>query len=344
VSGAREPRDHRHAGGPRLEPGWAPDALVEEVDLPATARIGRGGAHDRSLRVAIVLAVAALGVALVKPWDWGAPAALPGPTSTGAPAAAASPGAAGPSTPRPPAWTDLAARVSCLSNRLWMVVVDEVEDGGRTLARSWMRLDPVPAAGPTDARIVRAHAYAEAVPRIGFCAPTAGATGGPGDRLEVSAWRLEQGAAPETVAVPVEPALVAGGTIADGGALYSAPAGLRRGLDPGDSVTNDGRGDPDPSGRPTDPETAWSADGGAPWRPAGWSTGPAPASGGDWPPGTYVFRVGLPGAGTGSRAVAWFSVDLRGPWLGPDGAAPGMPDVAPGADPTPVPAEVLPAP
>jgi hypothetical protein len=300
-----------------------PDAPFEEVDLPATTRLGRGGPPDRTLRIAALLAVAGLGLALAKPWDWAGPTAAP-PATTIAPGAAASPAEPGRPTP-PPRSIDPAAGVGCLSDRLWMAVVDEVDAGAATHARTWTRLDPVPVDDPTDPRIATAHAYAEVVPRIGFCAPTAaGATTSSGTargaatagRLAVAAWRVERAAgSAAATAVPLDLAVVAGGTIADGGALYAPPAGA---------------GGPDPG----DPEAAWSTGGSDPRRPAGWSTGPARTDVG-WLPGTYVFRVALDGARSAGDREGWIAVELRGPWAGVQAPPSGRRGRAPTPEPGP---------
>ncbi len=302
--------------------GGAPGVPFEDVDLPATVRIGRPGTPDRALRVAAACLVAGLALAFAKPWSWGSPAAAPTQApdviATPAPAASAVPAALAPRR-----WTDLGASGSCLSNRLWMAVVDEEDDGGRTVTRSWTRLDPVPASDPTDPGIVRARVYAEAVPRIGFCAPAAAGT--TERRLAVAAWRLEPGTAPdEATAVPIEPVILAGGAVADGGALYGPPTSSRSGIVPGEpgSPTAGGADARGAHGVAADPEVTWSVDGGGPWQPHGWTTGPEQAGAGGWLPGTYVFRVAVPGAAADDAAIAWVAVELRGPWPGTEAAPP----------------------
>jgi hypothetical protein len=231
-----------------------------------------------------------------------------------------------------------------------MVVVDEAGDDARAVARSWTRIEPVPASGPTDPGIATAHAYAEAVPRIGFCAPTRAGDAGPsadaGTRLEVAVWRVERAAGPQAAsAVPLDLAVDAGGTFGDGGALYAPPAGTSGGRGSGDEAAGangDDASSPAAGAGPGDPEAAWSIDGAAPWRPAGWSTGPTLAEVGGWPPGTYVFRVDLAGTEPGGGAEGWLAVELRGPWLGPDAAAP--PSDRDGRTPDPGPAAAPAAP
>jgi len=305
VNGDGKPR------GPGRPDGAGPPSMVgdplEEIAIPPTTRLGRRGRPDPGLQVAAAVVVVGLGLALAKPWDWGA-----SPTPPAEPVGTAAPTAIATNSPARPRWTDPEATASCLSNRLWLAVIDEAGSDGRTSVRSWTRLDLVPAAGPDDPAIARIHVYADAVPRIGFCAPTRAAGVPETGPLAVAAWRLERGtAAAAATAVSITPIVASGGAISDGGAVFAPPAGSAERLG-GERL----------GARLGDPEAAWSAEGAARWRPDGWSTGPEPAHGGGWPPGTYVFRVGLPGAGPGGADEAWFAVDLRGPWRGPDGATP----------------------
>ncbi len=286
-------------------------------DLPATTRIGAGGGPGRGLRAVVALAAVALVLAVVKPWDWGTPP----PTAPGR-ADAAVPGSppaasAAPATER---WTGLSDRVSCLSGRLWMAVVDRVD--GPTATRSWTRLDVVPVTGPGDPAIARIHAYAEAVPRLGFCAPAGtDANGTPAAAaFRVDAWRIDPGGpangSPTAASIDLRPA--AGGTPADHGALYgppTAPAG-------GNRVA------PSP-----DPEMAWARDAGLVPGPATWSPEASPAQA-SWPAGTYVFRVEAAGAVAGGTDATWFAIELRGPWTGPADVPEAVPPtVAPGTTP-----------
>jgi hypothetical protein len=250
----------------------------DDTERPVTTRIGPAGGSGRGLRTAVVLVAVALAVAVVKPWDWiGAPprapgregAAIPVPSPTVAP------------TPAPRDWTGVGTRIACLSGGSWLAVVDQVD--GPTVARSWTRLDPVPATGPTDPAIVRMHVYAASVPRLGFCAPTPapapGASGaGPAadDAFRVRAWQLQPapGADGPPEAVEIALAAISGGSADDQGVLYGPPGSHPR-----------------PRARL-----------------------PAATA---WPIGTYVFRAQQPGAGPSDSSVAWFIVELRGPWMGP---------------------------
>jgi hypothetical protein len=258
--------------------------------------------------VALVLAVA-------KPWDRLAP-------SASAPERQDAPPPTAPAVTRPPpspaSWTDLGAHLACFSERTWMAVVDLVD--GPTVARSWTRIDPVPVLGPADLLIARTHVYAEAVTRIGFCAPAgtlagrAGFAGAAGTTFDVRAWRmdLEELGAGVGRAVPLVPVLVAGGTLADGGALYIPPP-----------VATPGGIDGGPA--PTMP--------GAPMASSGPSGDGAATRAGSWPAGRYVFRVRLAGAGPGGSDEVWLAIEVRGPWRGFAGEPP--PSASPTASPPP---------
>jgi hypothetical protein len=162
----------------------------------------------------------------------------------------------------------------------------------------------VPATDPLDATIARTHVYADAVPRIGFCAPDTGwlGAGGAGEAraaFQVRAWRLRPAsvAAGPQSAAEITPALVSGGTPADRGALYGPPIS--------------------PNVRRVD-LSANAA----------------------WPVGTYVFQVAHTGAEPAGRSAAWFAIELRGPWIRPEGGAtpsPGVPPTAPATPPTAAP-------
>jgi hypothetical protein len=276
----------------------------------------------------VVLVALALVFAVLKPWDWLAPPPV-APGREGAAISAARPATSPTVAPTPASrdWSGAGPQVACLSGTSWLAVVDQVNEP--VTSRSWTRLDLVPATGPLDSAMARTHVYAESVPRIGFCAPgSAGATsvrgaagdgaagdGAAGDGREglfVRAWRLTPlkgsvggpgTAAPGArQAVEIAPPVVSGGTTAEGGALFGPPDGMSVG---------------GASGRAADPEDAWAARGPAPgaarWRADGGQ--PVQAS---WPPGIYVFRVDALGSAPAGSGVAWFAIELRGPWTGPE--------------------------
>jgi hypothetical protein len=195
----------------------------------------------------------------------------------------------------------------------WLAVVDFSDSGAA--ARSWTVLAPRPAAAPDDPAIPRVRVFADAVARIGFCAPPAtpdSAAAAGGSSYLVRAWSLAP-ASGETgawTAAPIRPVLLSGGTTADSGALYGPPGSV-----------------PLPGGAPTG--AAPSA--GAPVASGGFGSPGAgePVAAGSWPPGTYVLRV-QPGEWS---SALWFAFDLAGPWSRP--AATGGPaDTSP---PSPVP-------
>lgn len=325
--GGMEPGTGR--GEPRPPPSSAhartavaPPDPSEEVKPPGTTRIGRERGSDRGLRLAAILVVAGIGLALAKPWSWGASVATP-PVASVAPSALPSAAATAAPTGPPPG---LGASFGCMSDDLWTAVVDEVDAGGRSLTRSWIRIDPVAAGGPDDPGIAKVRVFAEAVPRVGFCAPTRGLRGDPGRPIAVTTWRLERDAASGRVTpIRITVAAVSGGTVRDGGALYAPPAGS----------------DDAPSGAASDPEADWAVDA-PPWRHGRWSTGPAHLL--QWAQGTYVLAVEPPTVVPGQSVVRWFAIELRGPWTGPPAippaiapaaSPPGRPSGTPGETPDP---------
>jgi hypothetical protein len=274
----------------------------DDAERPPTTRIGPAGGAGRGLSTVVVLVALALGVAVLKPWDWFAPpAAAPGREGAAIPAArpASSPTVA--PTPASRDWTGAGPQVACLSGTSWLVVVDQAV--GPTVSRSWTRVDPVPATGPLDPAIAGTRVYADSVPRIGFCVPDTrvpdpagfGSTMGQGDApFGVRAWRIQPASAATGPrhATEIAPALVSGGTLADRGSLYGPPVARspRRG------------------------------------------TGSAEAP---WQTGTYVFRVELADARPAGLGVAWFAIELRGPWTGLTDATTPAPGVPAPATPSP---------
>jgi hypothetical protein len=253
------------------------------------------------LSTAVVLVALALLVAVLKPWDWFAPPAAP-PGREGAAASTARPATSPPVAPTSASgdWTGAGPRVACVSGTSWLAVVDQVN--GPTVSRSWTRLDPVPATDPLDATVAKTRVYADSVPRIGFCAPHAGWLGAAGSPeagadltlFHVRAWRIRPAsvAAGPRSAAEIAPALVSGGALADGGALYGPP--IARNVRRVDLSTNAA-----------------------------------------WPVGTYVFQVEQTGAGPAGRDTAWFAIELRGPWIGPEGDSTPAPRVSPTVPVTP---------
>jgi len=294
----------------------------DDAERPPTTRIGPAAGAGRGLSTLVVLVALALVVAVLKPWDWFAPPAV-APGREGAAIPAARPATSPPaiSTPGSHDWTGGGPQVACLSGTSWLAVVDQVNVP--VTSRSWTRLDLVPATGPLDPAIARTHVYAESVPRIGFCAPGSADAADGGATFLVRAWRLtspmaapagseatpaeDAGAAVPGVgppgareATPVVLTVVSGGTAADGGALFGPPGWLTVG---------------GAAGRAADPEGAWAARGPVPL-PGDWTPGGGMPEARSWAPGTYVFRVDAPGSGQAGSGIAWFAIELRGPWTG----------------------------
>jgi hypothetical protein len=312
----------QRAGGPAGgDPRAGPGGSVGQADeLPATTRIGGRRGAGRGLQLTLTLAAVALVLAVLKPWNLLAPPP-PAPGRQDGALPVASNAAPPPSNETAPAGNP--ARVGCFADDIWEAVTDQVD--GPTSSRSWTRLDVAPASGPTDPSIATIAVFADAVPRIGFCAPVRtsafGAVAG-ASTFSVRTWRLvHPSREPEAwMALAIDPVVVAGGTLADRGALFGPTA--------------DAAGIPVPAS--PDPEGAWSAAGSAAPRPAGWSPdGETAAAPGSWLPGRYVFRVELAGAGPGGTDATWFAIELRGQWTGPDVApATGTPMGTPAATPT----------
>jgi hypothetical protein len=285
-------------------------APEDTAERPPTTRVGPAGGSGRGLRTLIALAGFALALAVLKPWDWFAPPAVaPGREGAAIPAARPATSPTAISTPGSHDWTGAGPQVACLSGARWLAVVDQVN--GPVTSRSWTRLDIVPATGPLDPAIVRTHVYAESVPRIGFCAPGSASAADGGAPFLVRAWRLTSlealadGSATNSTASrradEIVPPVVSGGTIAEAGSLFGPPEGPAAGGG---------------AGQAPDPEDVWAADGAAPGS-ARWSAHGGPPVLASWPPGIYVFRVDALGSGPAGSGLAWFAIELRGPWTGP---------------------------
>jgi hypothetical protein len=294
----------------------------DDAERPTTTRIGPAAGMGRGLSMVVVLVALALVVAVVKPWDWfAAPAVAPG--REGAAIPAARPGTS-PTVAPTPASHDLTGagpQGACLFGASWLAVVDQVN--GPVTSRSWTRLDLVPATGPLDPAIARTHVYAESVPRIGFCAPgSANAAGAAGAsaQFRVRAWRLTSvealadGSATDSIASrradEIVPPVVSGGTTAEGGSLFGPPEGLAVGG--GEGRASDPKDAPGSAGGAAPGEAGRLAPGSA--RRRAYGGGQVQAS---WPPSIYVFRVDALGSGPAGPGVAWFAIELRGPWTGP---------------------------
>ncbi len=320
----RDKRDRVRGAGvqARTGGGVTPDrGGPGDLQIPATTRVGQAGGPGRGLRTVLALLAVGLLLAVAKPWDLLAPPSNPGPDGPLVPASAPRPGA----TAGPVDWTDLAPRVACLAGSTWTAVVDQVD--GPTASRAWTRLDVTPATGPTDPSIVRVRVYAAFVPRIGFCAPLAGASPAGGDGggapapFGVHAWQLvpAAGVPGSWTATEIHPEPVPDGAPADRGALYLPPAdgfpGSGVATRPGSTAGDATPADASPGTTSTadaPPGSTPPAGDATPSLPAGWSP-----DGDSWPPATYVFRVEDFGTAHGGPAVTWFAIDLRGPWTGP---------------------------
>ena len=137
--------------------------------------MGGSGRPPTTAVAVLVLVVAAVVLAVLKPWtalDEPVPTRRPSPTASLAavlPPTSGSPAASSP-TPVPSPRDPRAFR--CLGGRHWTLVTDEAQ-GSREL-RSWIRIDPlIGATGPDDPGIPWTRVGADAVRAIGVCLPNA---------------------------------------------------------------------------------------------------------------------------------------------------------------------------
>jgi hypothetical protein len=200
VRGSSVRRD-RHE---RSDPDTAPEAPVVAVQ-----RIG--GPDRRALGLAW-LAVAAIVLAVAKPWGGVPPAG-----SRTAAAVAPRPQVSTPTAtpPRPGVTTGRAGQeIPCWSSEDWRAVT--VERRERQTVISWMAVEPVSALGPDDARIPLLRIVADHVTALGFCEPLA--TDVPVESLSgaISMWRRVS----DGTAERVEPLRAAAPLAADAAAVF----------------------------------------------------------------------------------------------------------------------------
>lgn len=240
---------------------------------------------EPGLRKAVLLVVALLAIAVVKPWDRASvsgdhlvPQVAPTVAASVAPDAAARTSAplrlahsvllTSASILRPgtaPAGDD----VACYPSAGWRVVT--VDGAGADRLRTWYNLVPGWGATATDPGIPVVHVFARDLVALGFCAPT-----GDGQALataEVRGWRLDQARA-----MPIGLARLAASSPRDTalGSLYGSP--------------------PSAAAPSTDPGVA-----------------------GTWPDGRYVFLIR---AGQADEEDIWFGVDVTRMVDAPAGGAP----------------------
>ena len=176
---------------------------------------------DRSPLVATALVATLIGLAILKPW---AAADMPSTGPQGADrGVAAATDAASPTSrlsPTPaPTSTGEAVIEQCHDPGSWRTAT--IETWRDQTVRVWRAIDPAAASGPLDPTIPIVPAVGNAIPAIGYCAPTSGPQQ-PVGQASIRAWRLDRG-----VAHPIDLRQVAPVRVTSPyGALFGPPAGL----------------------------------------------------------------------------------------------------------------------
>jgi hypothetical protein len=188
--------------------------------------------HPRLARW-VVVAVLALAVVIVKPWDVGGErAGAPDDRGPDGTVAAAPSGTGHPTAVPRPAQAETLVDDFCIDRGQWLVV--SIERRRDQTFRVWRALDPTPtAAGPEDPAIPLLPVVSDGVLDLGWCAPTYGPERPSGD-ASIDAWRIGiAGAAP----LAMTPGRADEAT-SPFGALYAAP---RRPLSSRSATWPDGR-------------------------------------------------------------------------------------------------------
>jgi hypothetical protein len=158
----------------------APDSdRFERMERLAPPR-GRGPSGP----VVAVVGVAAIVIALLKPWASAEPVATLLPVSSVAPDVAVVTAAPAPTAPS----AESAASGLCFGVAEWRVVAAEIWSDRPV--RAWIAADGRVAHDPLDPNVAFTPVVATAVPSLGFCAPVVGDDRPPADAV-VALWRLD---------------------------------------------------------------------------------------------------------------------------------------------------------
>jgi hypothetical protein len=166
----------------------------EDLDRPASQPIRFEAAvsrHGRAPAIVAGVAIAFVGIALLKPWAWAV-----GPDPSGGPARAGAVGGRVQGASRGAAPSPSTAEASieavqafCMDPGSWRTATIEQWSTDQTV-RVWRRIEPRRASGPTDPGIDAVPAVGETVPAIGYCAPVGGPER-PSGPAAVVAWRVD---------------------------------------------------------------------------------------------------------------------------------------------------------
>jgi hypothetical protein len=189
-----------------------------------TTRVGR---TDRGAPLLVLLALAAITLAVLKPWQDGGRSTVTGenvPSAVPVSHAGATPSL----SPAELAALAVRDRRQCQSEIGWRVVTME-ETGGRS-TRTLLLVAPVTLqASPADSRIPTAVLYAQRLFGIGYCEPAEAGPAAP-PRPTVDIWRVPEKGPPVRVQDPVP---LDEGLLAAGEAYYGPPAGTASEWTPG---------------------------------------------------------------------------------------------------------------
>ncbi len=199
--------------------------MPHDVEPSRTDQVQRYEARfapvDRSPLVATALMTTLIGLAILKPW---AAADMPSTGSQGADrglaAATDAASATGRLSPTPaPTSTGEAVIEQCHDPGSWRTAT--IETWRDITVHVWRAIDPRDASGPLDPTIPVVPAVGNAIPAIGYCAPTSGPQQ-PFGQASIRAWRLDRG-----VAHPIDLRQVAPIRVTSPyGALFGPPASL----------------------------------------------------------------------------------------------------------------------
>jgi len=176
--------------------------------------------RPRAPSVVIVVILAGVALALVKPWsfgDSGSPDARTSPLQSGV-----SGGVLASPTPEPSPRVDPNG-MACLGSDVEQVVADERSASGEV--RNWIAVDDVPVTGPLDPGLARITIYSSHVVGLGICGPFAG-EGVPvaGRILDVQLAPTAPGEKAKDLGRPGQITLELGGQ--DAAVLYGSPQEL----------------------------------------------------------------------------------------------------------------------
>ncbi|MFL5779252.1 MAG: hypothetical protein ACJ761_09945 [Chloroflexota bacterium] len=237
-------------------------------------RLGRTASPDRSLGILVGVGLAFLGLAILRPWDFGRPPPV-APTARPGPSAIAAVSAGPTSAPSSPgrSWQCYYAggwRAFALAENEPVAAASASAPEFASPTRTWFQIDPATkATDPSDRRIPTVLVVTRGLAALGYCAPPGDEDRPPSDAA-VQAWRV--GTAREApVPLDLQPVRPPEAGPGDGSEALFAPA-----------AAVSGTGSPSASA----------------------------AVIGRWPVGRYVFAIRSPSDPSYER---WYGIEVRPP-------------------------------